>query len=94
MSSETKSPALNLYGILDNELERMHALMHVYMQKPKEDHYARRSTMSPCKPTGEMSTIFARIVEMQDVLIAALKAHDPLIQEKVAELALTGTKEN
>ena len=40
-----------------------------------------------------MPVIYHRIVELQNILIAALQSHDPLIQEKVAELALTGTDE-
>ena len=96
MSSEQKlnTAAVNLYGAYNKELERMHALMQTYLQLPKQDTYQQQrhgSYQPPSYHHGDISVFWKRITQLQDVLIAALQSHDPIIQEKVAELALTGT---
>jgi len=89
--SESKLPPVNLYGILDNELTRMHQLMALLIQQPTEqhndigNHYSHSSYSN-----NNMSAAFGRIVELQHILTQALIAHDKLLQEKIAELALTG----
>jgi hypothetical protein len=91
MSSEQQSlnkTAVNLYGILDNELSRMHELMRVYLTLPKEDimtgRYASTNTTAP------MGEIYKRITALQDLLLQSVISHDKVLQEKIAELALTG----
>lgn len=96
--SESNKPnrnqAINLYGVYNEELTRMHALMQTYLQLPKDPHgYGSINRGYQPHPSDHMPVIYQRIVELQNILIAALQSHDPLIQEKVAELALTGTEE-
>ena len=84
MKSETKQ-VFNIYGIYSEELARMHTLMHAYMKLPQEHNYHGNHVVP-----REMGVFYKRIVELQNILITALQSHDSLIQEKVAELALTG----
>lgn len=90
-----KKTAINLYGVYNEELNRMHALMQTYLQLPKDPHggYGSINRGYQPHPSDHMPVIYQRIVELQNILIAALQSHDPLIQEKVAELALTGTSD-
>jgi hypothetical protein len=94
MSKETKQAPLNLYGILDNELARMHALLQTYMTLPKDDGYGSGyGGLSHGKSFGSPGTIpqiYQRLMNMQDLLMKAVIAHDGLVQEKVAEVALMG----
>lgn len=94
-SKPSRSQAINLYGVYNEELTRMHALMQTYLQLPKDPHggYGSINRGYQPHPSDHMPVIYQRIVELQNILIAALQSHDPLIQEKVAELALTGTDE-
>lgn len=94
MSSEKKIP-LNLYGILDNELQRMHALLLVQTNAAVSEYGANSGTLSSYRSFQTSNSIFAaktyeRIVHMQDLLLTAITTHDEAVQEKVAELALTG----
>jgi hypothetical protein len=94
MKQEQKQqPALNLYSILDNEMARMHSLLQAYMTLPQHNDTGY-SGISHGSSFGaarrDVPEIYKRIVKMQDLLIQAVAQHDPLIQEKVAELALTG----
>ena len=91
MSSEQKPP-LNLYGILDNEMSRMHALMQTYLSLPTQHNpgYGGLSSSSSFSSHGNMSEIYKRILTMQDLLLHAVVHHDKIIQEKIAEMALTG----
>lgn len=41
---------------------------------------------------ANVSAVYQRIAAMQDRLLLALDKHDALIQEKVAQLALTGDR--
>lgn len=97
MSIEIKhNQALNLYGILDNELARMHTLMQTYLALPSHNPHQHGSYSSGgiSSATGfsssQMPVIYRRINEIQDMLMLAVKAHDPAIQVAIAELALTG----
>ena len=87
---------VNLYEILDNEMARMHQLLLAYLALPKEDGYSHSSYGGLNSGSAFNSThanvipIYKRIMEMQDLMLKALVAHDEIIQEKVAELALTG----
>lgn len=100
MNKEQKVQALNLYGILDNEMARMHALLQAYMSLPQSNqstHYSSYGGLSSgsafgASPSG-MGEIYKRIVKMQDLLLTAVTEHDEVIQEKVAELALTGVQD-
>ncbi len=42
--------------------------------------------------TATLPEIYKRILTMQDLLLKAVTSHDTVIQEKIAELALTGDK--
>lgn len=90
MSEEQKPVALNIYGVLDNELGRMHQLMLTYLaltQYPAQPYHSNHgSSHSP----ADMSEFYKRITKMQDMLMGVAAKHDELIQQKVAELALTG----
>lgn len=84
--SETK-PAVNVYGVIDNELQRLHDLLRLEMSIQRSDSREfQRFSASPSTP----QVIRQRIWEFQDVIITAMKEHDKVVQEKVAELALTG----
>lgn len=84
--------AINLYGVYNQELARMHDLLKAGLASPDQHthHYGgiNRGYTGHSSHLTEM--VFNRIMELQNILIAALKTHDPAIQEKVAELALTG----
>ena len=69
---------MNLYDVLDNELKRMHGLLDTIMRSSGENKDAN------------VVEVYKRIAGMQDKLMVALEKHDALIQEKVAQLALTG----
>jgi hypothetical protein len=91
---------VNIYGILDNELTRMHALLQTYMTLPKNDDYNSRygggglsSSSSFSSHNTGIPMIYQRIMEIQDLMLKALVAHDEVIQAKIAELALTGDKD-
>lgn len=84
MSSPTKNNPVNLYGLLNQEMDRMHSLLLALMATKIPVDHSRRY-----HPLDEHQ-IFARIQEMQSFVLKAIEAHDPVIQEKVAELALTG----
>lgn len=95
MSKENNVP-LNLYGIMDAELARMHQLMHAYMSLPKDPHTQYSSHYSSAGstaggPHSNMGAIYQRIITMQDLLLQSLISHDKELQERIAELALTGT---
>jgi hypothetical protein len=95
MSNENKVP-VNLYGILDNELSRMHDLMRVYLALPKEDIMYSQHTnggRSSAVPQNHLGEVYRRIVNLQDLLLQSLISHDKLLQERIAELALTGVKD-
>ena len=87
--SNKKIAAINIYEVFDNELARMHSLLAIYMQLPKEESYSRVTGPSHTQ-TQHMSAIYKRIIDMQDILIKQFANHDEIIQNKVAELALTG----
>ena len=93
MSNE-KQPALNLYAVYNQELERMHDLFRYYLSLPKEDQFQNQyHSMGSKRPTvnpHDIGMLYRRILDMQQLLMEALKTHEPMIQEKVAELALTG----
>lgn len=97
MSNERK-PNTNIYAIYDAELERMHELMRTYITLPQDRHHngtgssiaAMGMSASGGYGANHLGSIYSRILEMQNTLIAALQVHEPLIQAKIAELALTG----
>ncbi len=95
MSKENNVP-LNLYGIMDAELARMHQLLHAYMALPKDPatHYSGHYSSAGANmggPHSNMGAIYQRIITMQDLLLQSLISHDKELQERIAELALTGT---
>ena len=92
MNNENKVP-VNLYGIMDNELARMHGLMHIYLALPKEDVMTSRYSTSIPIPNYNMGEIYKRITTLQDLLLQSLISHDKEFQNRIAELALTGVKD-
>lgn len=77
----------------------MHQLMHLYLQLPDHPSYIAHPGAGAGFSGGGggsgkpiLPVIYQRIKDMQDILLTAVKAHDPLIQEKIAELALTGER--
>ena len=94
MSNENKVP-VNLYGILDNELARMHELMRIYLA-PKEDIMYSQHTnggRSSAVPQNHLGEIYKRITTLQDLLLQSLISHDAELQNRIAELALTGVRD-
>ena len=98
MSSEQQSlnkTAVNLYGILDNELLRMHELLRIY-SSVASPHYQQHHPMGSYNNNNSMSAasdaseIYKRIVCLQDLLVQSIITHDKELQEKIAEIALTG----
>lgn len=89
-SGMSNLPPVNMFGILDNELARMHSLMQHYtsLNAGRSNNYGSYGMGS-----SEAHEIYARILQMQEILLKAIATHDGTIQEKVAELALTGAKE-
>lgn len=89
-------PPVNIYGIFDNELTRMHELVArtaEYEARAITQHamqQAHSSYTNTYTPHSSVSTVYKRLRELQDVLIAAMTGRDEIIQQKVAELALTG----
>ena len=83
MSSENKIP-LNLYGIMDNELQRMHTLLNTFLTLPNQVNQ-NNGYSSYGSSTSE---IYKRIVTMQDLLLQSVISHDRELQERIAELAL------
>jgi len=93
MNSENKVP-VNLYGILDNELARMHDLMRIYLALPKEEPMYQQRTNGGHSSTshGHLGEIYRRITTLQDLLLQSLISHDAELQNRIAELALTGVR--
>ena len=90
--SKENNVSVNLYGIMDAELARMHQLLHAYMALPKDPiQYGSYSSAGAGGPHSNMGTIYQRIIEMQNLLLQSLITHDKELQERIAELALTGT---
>lgn len=86
MKKDSKTTANNIYSVLDNEMARLHDLIHMYTNHPM-----RSSNVSTYDPhASQMVTCMKQLLSMQSALIDAFRAHEPAIQEKVAELALTG----
>lgn len=96
MNRENRN-AINIYSVYDNELERMHTLLLHYMAMPKDqDHrhgYPPPGMSGSSHVHADLSVIYKRIQQLQDVLVKCIKERDEAIQDKVAELALTGDSE-
>lgn len=88
MSNDQKPP-LNLYGILDNEMSRMHVLLQAYLSTSSQS--VSYNSPHPYTAAQTARDIYDRILMMQDMLLKAVIAHDLVLQEKIAELALTET---
>ena len=86
--TQLPNQALNLYGIMDNEMARMHSLLQTYMTLPKSSGLSHQGSFH--NHSYDIPEIYRRIIHMQDILLTALAGHDVTIQNKVAELALTG----
>jgi hypothetical protein len=73
---------VNLYNVLDNELERMHKILHTFIA----------ATNGSDAANANIAAVYQRVAMLQDKLLLAVDKHDALIQEKVAELAFTGER--
>ena len=97
MSKENKEVPVNLYGIMDAELERMHKLLLAYMTLPKEplssQYYTSHSSAGAGSSHSSLGTIYQRITSMQDILLQSLVSHDKELQERIAEFAIMGTSD-
>lgn len=76
-------------------MARMHELLRTHLINPQAQNsygssYGGLSSGSSFSYGATSSDIYRRLLSMQDMLIEAVRKHDGLIQEKVAELALTG----
>lgn len=81
--------ASNIYSLLDNEMSRVHDLIHMYVSYPMRSKDI--STYDPYSSQIVLAT--KQLLAMQSALLDAFRAHEPAIQEKVAELALTGSSD-
>jgi hypothetical protein len=76
----SKEKVVNIYGLMDAEMDRMHSLMSktidVAVRYPEMSNDLVRAT-------------WARITELQAILTNEFKGSDKGIQDAVAELALT-----
>jgi hypothetical protein len=86
-----KQSGVNLYSLVDRELDRMYDLMKLHATKARSTNDTFHQMYGARDPLEEV--LSRRITLFQDVLLEALKTHDSAIQEKVAELALTGKGE-
>ena len=92
MSQEKSKVAVNLYGIVDNELARMHELLHIMIAS--QDRKASQPNMSySYNGSTDPNAIVQRIMQIQNHLVEAMLSSDKQLQERVAELALTGSEE-
>lgn len=85
--------ATNIYTVLDNELARMHSLLRMYLELPKDSPHNTRYTPSSTTintPSPYIGIIYKRILELQNAVLKAAGTADAEIQKAVAELALTG----
>jgi hypothetical protein len=91
---KSTKPALNLYGVLDNELGRMHELLKTFISHTNAhrdpNSYPRYTSVND----DNITEVFQRIVLVQNIIIKAVHKHDELVQDKVAELALTSGEQN
>lgn len=85
MKKDSKTTAHNIYSVLDNEMDRLHQLIGMYAS-----HAGKHSGSSYDPYMTQAVTCMKQLLAMQSALIDAFRAHEPAIQEKVAELALTG----
>lgn len=98
-------PATNIYQLMDNELERLHDYARQYtkyLDREEQEymmrHGGRHPTFQPFHGSGGhnprgMMTIneaYKKIEEIQAAMLQAFKYHEPLIQERIAEMVLTG----
>jgi hypothetical protein len=72
---------VNIYGVINGELERMHSQLSMYLKLP-----------NPENTMANASVLYKRIVELQEIVIAEFKGADKKIQDAIAEVAFT-TKE-
>jgi hypothetical protein len=98
MPRESKT-AVNLYGILDNELQRLHELLKIQLSTPYvTDSYQQTYTsahvniMGQHVYSGPAATTYNRILVIQKLIIDSMLNHDEALQEKIAEFALTDVK--
>lgn len=86
---ETKQ-ALNIYGVLDNELTRLHRLVETYLHHNERSARDMRYGHGGYPSHEDAGAIYRRILEIQNIMLQAVAGSDAKIQEAVAELALTG----
>lgn len=85
MSDTPKAPrqkVINLYDLMDRELDRQHELLRTLIVTE-----AQRDVNSWDKLSNK---VWDRVTHMADALTEAVRNHDKTVQERVAEMALTG----
>ena len=82
--------AINIYGVLDNELTRLHRLVETYLHHEQRQSRDMRYGHSGYPGHEDAGAIYRRILEIQNIMLQAVAGSDAKIQEAVAELALTG----
>lgn len=99
MSNEkdnTNRGVTNIYSLLDKELERLHRLlesMSHYRSREysmEAERYYRQFGHYPRDNYSDGTQVYKRILQIQDIVLKGFESRDQIIQEKVAELALTG----
>lgn len=86
----SKEVAVNVYSLMDKELERMHELLRTYILHPQE-HQQAPSSRSHQSQQSNIPLLWKRILEMQELVMTEFKGHDKAIQQAVAEVAFTST---
>lgn len=84
--------ATNLYGILDNELTRLHNLLlaHLANDRGTMSHHIGNQGFGGSSGFGHTPPFYVqeRITKIQDMILSTVLAHDEKLQEKIAEFAL------
>ena len=85
-----RGPASNIYQLLDNELERLHEEARSTQSDEEERQFIRRYGHSAPRNGLNGGGVLHRIREIQDIILKEFQGRDARIQEKLAELVLTG----
>jgi hypothetical protein len=76
----SKEKVVNIYTLMNAEMERMHSLMSKSIDVANQD---------PGIGNELIKATWARLTEFQTFIVNEFKGHDKSIQDAVAELALT-----
>lgn len=73
---------VNLYDLMDKELDRQHELLKTLIVTEAQNNINTWDKLS--------TKVWERVTRMSDALTDAVRNHDKNVQERVAEMALTG----